>query len=70
MMALIDGLPAACSQAFDWAQGALLEHVAQPLMFALGMGNLLEDAYAACGWLLVGLLQLAVLLLVLVPLER
>ena len=42
----------------------------QPLMFALGMGNLLEDGYAATGWLLVGLLQIAMLLLVIGPLQR
>jgi sterol desaturase/sphingolipid hydroxylase (fatty acid hydroxylase superfamily) len=55
---------------FAAAQQALHEHVAQPLLFALGLGNYLEDAYEACGWLLIGLVQLAVLLLVLVPLER
>lgn len=70
MMDLSDGVLAAWGQVFAWAQGALLVHVAQPLLFALGLGNLLEDAYAACGGLLVGLLQCAVLLLVLVPLER
>ncbi len=55
---------------FATAQQALHEHIAQPLLFALGLGNYLEDAYAACGWLLVGLMQLAVLAAVLVPLER
>lgn len=63
-------LPEAWSEAFVWAQGALLEHGVQPLLFAIGLGNMLEDAYAACGALLVGVLQLAVLLGVLVPLER
>ncbi len=31
------------SQAFGWAQQALFEAVVQPLAFALGLGNLLED---------------------------
>jgi sterol desaturase/sphingolipid hydroxylase (fatty acid hydroxylase superfamily) len=42
----------------------------QPLMFALGLGNLLEDGYRATGWLLVGLLQIAVMLTLIGPLER
>ena len=41
-----------------------------PLLFSLGLGNFLEDAYAASGWLLAGLLQIAVLLLVIGPLQR
>lgn len=52
------------------AQQWLFEAVVQPLMFALGMGNLLEDGYRATGWLLVGLLQLAVMLAVFGALER
>ncbi|HET6787888.1 MAG TPA: fatty acid hydroxylase, partial [Aquabacterium sp.] len=46
------------SQHFDTAQQWLFETVVQPLAFDLGLGNLLEDAYNATGWLLVGLLQL------------
>ena len=45
--------------AFGSAQQWLFESVVQPFMFALGMGNLLEDGYTATGWLLVGLLQIA-----------
>jgi sterol desaturase/sphingolipid hydroxylase (fatty acid hydroxylase superfamily) len=55
---------------FAFLQQGLHEHLAQPVLFALGLGNYVEDAYEACGWLLLGLLQLGVLLLVLVPLER
>lgn len=55
---------------FGNAQQWLFEAAVQPLMFALGMGNLLEDAYAATGWLLVGLVQIGVLLLVIGPLQR
>ena len=56
--------------AFAAAQQWLFEAVVQPLAFALGMGNLLEDAFAATGWLLVGLLQIGVLLLIVGPLQR
>ncbi len=55
---------------FSRAQQALFEAVVQPAMFAVGLGHLLEDGYAATGWLLVGLLQIAVLLLVIGPLQR
>jgi sterol desaturase/sphingolipid hydroxylase (fatty acid hydroxylase superfamily) len=55
---------------FSLAQQWLFESVVQPLMFALGLGQLLEDGYTATGWLLVGLLQVAVLLLIIGPLQR
>ena len=42
----------------------------QPLAFALGAGNLLELAYDGTGWLVVGLLQIAVMLTVIGPLQR
>ena len=57
-------------EAFGAAQQGLFEAVVQPLMFMLDLGNLLEDGYAATGWLLVGLLQIAVMLLVIAPLQR
>ncbi|MEY3460825.1 MAG: hypothetical protein RLZZ03_478 [Pseudomonadota bacterium] len=50
-------------------QEALFAWVA-PLLFSLGLGNFLEDAYAASAWLLAGLLQISVLLLVIGPLQR
>ncbi|MFG6448499.1 sterol desaturase family protein [Roseateles sp. BYS180W] len=53
----------------EWQQ-ALFEAVVQPVVFGLGFGNLLEDAYAATGWLMVGLLELLVLLLVIGQLQR
>ena len=56
-------------EAFTSAQRALFEPLA-PLLFEVGWGHLLEDAYAACGWFLMGMLQMAVLLLVIVPLQR
>ena len=57
------------SDAFSAFQLQLFEVVA-PWLFQLGMGNLLEEAYAASTWLLVGLIQIAVLLLVIGPLQR
>ena len=55
---------------FSAAQQWLFEAVVQPLVFGLGMGNLLEDAFDATGWLLVGLIQIALLFLLIGPLER
>ena len=58
------------SNLFGRAQQALFEAVVQPLLFNAGLGNLLEDGYRATGWLLVGVLQIAVLLTVFAALER
>jgi sterol desaturase/sphingolipid hydroxylase (fatty acid hydroxylase superfamily) len=55
---------------FGRAQQALFESVIQPIAFATGAGNVLEDAYAATGWLLVGVLQIALMLTVIGVLER
>jgi len=54
---------------FSQAQSALFESLVQPLVFSLGLGHGLELAFEATGWLLVGLLQLALMLLVIHPLE-
>ncbi|WP_415660314.1 sterol desaturase family protein [Roseateles sp.] len=58
------------SNTFDNLQLALYESVVQPVVFGLGYGNLLEDAFDATGWLLLGLVQVAVLLLGIGLLER
>ncbi len=55
---------------FSLAQQWLFEAVVQPLVFAAGLGGLTEDAFDATGWLLVGLIQVAVLLAVIGPLQR
>ncbi len=55
---------------FATVQQFLFEHAVQPLAFALGAGNLLEDAYDGTGWFVVGLLQIAVLLLLIKPLQK
>ncbi len=60
----------ALANAFADLQEWLFEALVQPLAFGLGLGNRLEDAYDATGWLLVGLLQLVVLLAVIGPLQR
>lgn len=57
-------------QLFGQAQLVLFEAVVQPVVFAAGQGALLEDAYDATGWLLVGLLQMVLLLVVIGPLQR
>ena len=48
----------------------LFEAAVQPLVYALGLGGWVEDAFDATGWLLVGLIQIAVLLAVIGPLQR
>lgn len=58
------------ANAFSTAQGWLFESCLQPLMFSLGLGNLLADGYDATGWLLVGLIQIAVLVGVIGPLQH
>ena len=58
------------SNLFDSLQLALYENVVQPIVFGLGLGNLLEDAFDATGWLLWGLIQIVVLVLGIRLLEK
>jgi sterol desaturase/sphingolipid hydroxylase (fatty acid hydroxylase superfamily) len=67
---MFETLFVAVSDAFGSLQQALFEGAVQPLVFALGAGNLLEDAFAGTGWFLVGVLQIAVMLLLFGTLER
>jgi sterol desaturase/sphingolipid hydroxylase (fatty acid hydroxylase superfamily) len=67
---MIDQLLHHLTSAFDRAQQTLFEGVVQPLAFWLGMGNVVEDAFDATGWLLVGILQLLVMVLAFRALER
>ncbi|MFZ9286410.1 MAG: sterol desaturase family protein [Burkholderiaceae bacterium] len=60
------GLQVAFGQAQQW----LFESLVQPLVFALGLGGWLEVAFDGTGWLLVGLIQLAVMLAIIAPLQR
>ena len=54
---------------FASVQQWLFEFAVQPLMFAMGEGARLEDGFDGTGWLLVGILQLAVMLLLIAPLQ-
>jgi len=65
-----DSLIARLTDAFGQVQQHLFEVVVQPVAFALGWGNLLEDAYEATGWMMVGVIQLAVMLCLIAPLQR
>ena len=55
---------------FSDAQQWLFEAIVQPVVFDLGLGGWVEDAYTATGWLMVGLLQILVMVAVLGPLQR
>lgn len=58
------------SSLFESAQQWLFETLFQPVMLNLDMANLLEDGYLAAGWLLLGIVQITVIALLIVPLER
>lgn len=66
----LSSVAAAVSSAFGTAQQALFESVVQPVMYGLGLANHLEDAFDGTMWLLVGLVQIAAMLLLIAPLER
>ncbi|SFV10800.1 Sterol desaturase/sphingolipid hydroxylase, fatty acid hydroxylase superfamily [Pseudoduganella namucuonensis] len=56
----------------DWlgtAQGWLFETAVQPLIFQFGLGDITEEAFEGTEWLLIGLCELALLFVVLRPLE-
>lgn len=55
---------------FALAQQALFESLVQPLALLADQAHLLEEAYEGTGWLLVGLLQIAVMLLLIGPMQR
>lgn len=56
--------------AFAWMQTLLFEGMVQPIAFALGAGNILDVAYEGTGWLLVGVLQIVLLIVLISPLEK
>lgn len=58
------------STLFDNLQLWLFEAAVQPVVFGLGFGNLLEDAFDATGWLLWGGIQVAAIVVILGLLER
>lgn len=55
---------------FGDAQQWLFESLVQPLLFAAGLGNRLEEGYRGTGWLLVGLLQIGLMVTLIRALER
>ncbi|VTU39058.1 Fatty acid hydroxylase superfamily protein [Variovorax sp. PBS-H4] len=55
---------------FANVQQWLFEAAVQPLVYAVGLGGWVEDAFDATGWLLVGLIQIGVLLALIGPLQR
>ena len=55
---------------WDVLQQAVFENLILPLMLSVGLDAQLEEGYAAALWLMVGLLQLLVVVLVLGPLQR
>jgi sterol desaturase/sphingolipid hydroxylase (fatty acid hydroxylase superfamily) len=57
-------------QAWAQWQQSLFEAVVVPLAFSMGLGHRLEEAFNATGWFMMGLVQLLILLVVLVPLEH
>jgi sterol desaturase/sphingolipid hydroxylase (fatty acid hydroxylase superfamily) len=58
------------SDIFSVAQQWLFESLIQPIAFELGQGGFVQEAFNGTAWLLVGLLQIAVLVLVFGPLQR
>jgi sterol desaturase/sphingolipid hydroxylase (fatty acid hydroxylase superfamily) len=66
----MDSLINNLTDTFALAQQWLFEAIMQPAMFALGMGGIVELGFDGTMWFLVGLLQLAVLLLIIGPLQR
>lgn len=56
-------------RAFDAAHTWLFEAAVQPLLFAVGASQWLEDAYPATEWFLLGIVQVVLLYAVLRPLE-
>lgn len=56
--------------AFAQVQQVLYEAVVQPVALWVGADNLLDQAYEGTGWLLAGMLQIAIMLLLIAPLEK
>ncbi|NUZ08165.1 sterol desaturase family protein [Piscinibacter koreensis] len=67
---MIDAFVTRLADVFGAAQQTVFEAAVAPVMFAIGLGNLLEDAFAATGWLLVGVIEIAVLIGGIGALER
>ena len=66
----MDSLFDTLTDRFAWLQQVLFEQLVQPLALLLGQANLLELGYEGAGWLVVGLLQIAVMVAVFGPMQR
>jgi len=55
---------------FAAAQQWLFETLVQPIVFGVGLGGRVEEAFNGTGWLLVGLIEILVLVAVIGPLQR
>lgn len=55
---------------FDAAQQWLFEAIVQPLLFHLGLSNYIEDAFDGTMWLLIGVLEIALIVVVFGSLQR
>jgi sterol desaturase/sphingolipid hydroxylase (fatty acid hydroxylase superfamily) len=67
---MIDAALATLGEGFARLQQLLFEGAVVPLLYALGMANLLEDGFAATGWLMVGVFQVLVMVALIGDLER
>lgn len=67
---MLDSFLRSLASAFATAQQSLFEALVQPLAYYLGFANLLEDAFVGTGWLLVGLVEIAFIVVVIGALER
>ena len=67
---MLSNLITSFADAFANLQTLLFESVVQPIAFNAGAGNLLDVAFEGTGWLLVGLIQIAVMVCVIGPLEK
>ncbi len=54
---------------FAWVQGWLFETVMQPLLFEFGWGEFTEQAFDGVEWFLIGVCEVALLYVLLRPLE-
>lgn len=57
-------------QWFGSVQQWLFEGVVQPVLFHAGLATFIEESYDATGWLLVGLVQIAIMAAIIVPLQH
>ena len=58
------------SDGFGVAQAWLFETLVQPIVFGLGLGGFVEQAFNGTMWLMAGLIQLLVVIAIVVPLQR